>query len=290
MRIRLAKRIGFCFGVKRAIEMAEKALEYNDDVYSLGSVIHNRQVVKKLSDKGLKVVRGIDGIKGGTVVVSSHGISPAVAGRIREKGLKLIDTTCPFVLNAQRIAKSLGDEGYRVVIVGDSEHPEVKALRGFVPDVCVVKNKKEAMRLAVRPHSRISVISQTTQSTANFLDVVRVITGKKPGELKVINTICKDVEERQNSAVALARKVDAMLVIGGRNSANTRRLFELCRKICRNSHLLETERDIRRGWYDTAECVGITSGASTPDWIVKRVVEVIRVKHKAKSAKRLRKK
>ncbi len=273
MKVRLAKKIGFCFGVKRAIEMARKALEENRDVYSLGSIIHNRQVVEDLSKMGLKVITNLDGIKSGTIVISSHGISPKVAAKIRKRGFNIIDTTCPFVLNAQRIAKSLSDAGYHVIIVGEARHPEVKALVDFVTTrVSVVRGGDEAKRLKVRPDEKVSIIAQTTQALDNFLEVVRVISEKRPKELKVMNTICKDVKERQMAAAELTRNVEMMFVVGGRNSANTNRLLEICRRISKNAYLLETEKDLNGRSIGPSKIVGITSGASTPDWIVKKVV------------------
>jgi len=279
MKIVLSKRIGFCFGVKRAIDMAKAALKKNKDVYSLGSVIHNKQVVDKLSKMGLKVIDGIEGIKKGVVVVSSHGISPKIVDRIKKAGLGLIDTTCPFVLNAQRIAKSLSDSGYDVIIVGEASHPEVKALVDFVSrKVFVVKDKNEAKALKLKPNERVSIIAQTTQSMDNFLDVVRIILDKKPKELKVVNTICRDVEERQETARQLTKEVDAMFIVGGRNSANTKRLFEVCRSISKRTQLLETEKDLKGRLIRSASTIGITSGASTPEWIVERVVKKIKKK------------
>ncbi len=258
--------------------MAEKALKRNKDIYSLGSIIHNEQVVKDLARKGLKVIKDIKGIKSGTVVISSHGISPKVAGDIAKRGIKIIDTTCPFVLNAQRIAKKISDEGYVTVIVGDANHPEVKALVDFVSGgskVFVVKDKSQAKALKFRPGEKISVISQTTQSPDNFIDVVRAILDKRPKEARIFNTICRDAEERQALAKALAKEAGLMLIIGGRHSANTRRLFEVCRKISKKSYLIETERELNKSWLKTKQTVGITSGASTPDWVVKKVVDEI---------------
>lgn len=282
MKVILAKRIGFCFGVKRAIDMAENALRENERVCSLGSIIHNAQVVEGLSRKGLEVIKDIGRLSCGAIVASSHGISPKVAARIKEKGLKLIDTTCPFVLNAQRIAKHLSDAGYSVIIVGDRNHPEVKALVDFVSkNVFVVKDAKEARALELNRNAKISVISQTTQSMDNFLNVVRTILEKMPKELRIINTICKDVEERQGAARALAKGVDAILVVGGRNSANTKRLSEVCKSISGNSHFVETEKELKRSWFKDARVIGITSGASTPDWIVKRVVDKIKKRNLA---------
>ncbi len=277
MRIVLAKKIGFCFGVRRAVGLAEKALRENEKVYSLGSIIHNRQVVDALSKKGLRVVRDIGGIKRGTVVISSHGISPEIAKNIKTKGLGLIDTTCPFVLNAQMIARSLSNQGYKVIIVGEAAHPEVKALVGFVSkDALVVKDKKIAEGLKLKDREKISIISQTTQSTKNFSEVVKAILKSKLKDIKIINTICKDTEERQKAARMLAKSVDAMVVVGGRNSANTKRLFAVCKEILKNSHLVETEKDLKKSWFKHARVVGVTSGASTPDWIVKKVINEIK--------------
>lgn len=277
MKVRLAKRIGFCFGVKRAVAMAEKALEDNKEISSLGSLIHNEQVVSGLAKKGLKVVKGVGNIRGGAVVISSHGLSPKTSKEIAKRGIKIIDTTCPFVLNAQRIARHLSEEDYSVVIVGDSNHPEVKALVDFAAGkVIVVRDSREAGRLNLKGCEKIGVISQTTQSPANFLDVVKVVLEKRPKEIKIFNTICNDAEERQRLASLLSRQVDLMLVVGGRDSANTKRLFEVCRKILKNTHLIETEKGLEKGWFKKGQVVGITSGASTPDWIIKKVVDRIK--------------
>ena len=276
-----AQEIGFCFGVKRAVTMAEAALKDREPIYSLGSIIHNRQVVEGLSRRGLKVISDARLIKKGRLVIASHGISPKVAKAIAARGVNIIDATCPFVLNAQKIAKRLSGEGYEVVIVGDAGHPEVKALVDFAPKrVYVVKDEKEARALKLKKGRKISVISQTTQSTENFLAVVGTILESKPKEIRIFNTICKDAEERQALAKELAGRVGLMLVVGGRDSANTRRLYEVCKKVLNNSHLIETEKDLRRSWLKPAGSVGITSGASTPEWLVKRVVHTIERLHK----------
>lgn len=276
MKTRLAKRIGFCFGVKRAVEMAETSLKSKGPICSLGSIIHNEQVVELLSKKGLKVIKDVNKIRGGACVISSHGISPAIAWAIKKRGVRLIDTTCPFVLNAQRIAKSLSGGPYGVIIVGDAKHPEIKALVGYVQgDARVVKDARDAKRLKIGQGGKFIVISQTTQSAKNFLDTVHVISEKKPRELRIFNTICGDAEERQDAAKALAASVDVMLVVGGRNSANTKRLLEVSRSVRKKSYLIETEKDLRKRWLRHARSVGITSGASTPDWLVAKVVEKI---------------
>jgi len=281
IKVRLAKKTGFCFGVKRAVEMAEAALEAKGPIFSLGSIIHNKQVVKDLAQKGLKVVNSEADVTGGTCIISSHGISPVTAKRIVRRGIKLIDTTCPFVLKAQRIANSLSKEAYNVIIVGDVLHPEVKALVDFVDTKAfIVKDGKSAERLKLDKGSKYIVIAQTTQSKSNFSDAVRAISKKSCAGLKVFNTVCRDAEERQAAALLLARTVDAMFVVGGNNSANTRRLYEVSRRALKRAHLIETEAGIKKSWLKGKASVGITSGASTPEWIVGRVVErIIRFRH-----------
>lgn len=279
MKIVLAKRIGFCFGVKRAVRMAGEAIASGKRISSLGSIIHNREVVEALAKRGLKVVKRIDGLRGDceALVISSHGIGPKTARRIKKSGVKIIDTTCPFVLKAQQTAGRLGKEGYSVVIAGDAKHPEVRALVDFAPKgTRVVKDAAGAARLKISSRDRISVLSQTTQSSSNFLEIVKALAAKKPKELRVFNTICNDAEERQALASALASRVDAMLVIGSSHSANTRRLYEVCRKILKNSHLVETEGGLRRVWFTNVRTVGIASGASTPDRAVQQVVKSVK--------------
>jgi len=281
MRVKLAKKVGFCFGVRRAIEMAEEVLKKKDKAYSLGSIIHNKQVVEGLSRKGLKVIKHIDEAARGVIVISSHGISPDVSDAISRRSLKLVDTTCPFVRNAQEMARSLNREGYKIIIVGDVNHPEVKALFCFAGKCAhVVKDAKGLKDLKLKPNQKIGILSQTTQSMDNFLSVVKVIIDVKPKDLKVFNTICRDAEERQAAAREISGKVDLMLIVGGKNSANTKRLFEVCKKILRKSYLVETEEDLKDFWFKDVSVAGITSGASTPDNIVRRVVSAVAFKHR----------
>ena len=276
IKVRLAKKTGFCFGVKRAVEMAEAALKVKGPIFSLGSIIHNKQVVKALALKGLKVVNNEADVTGGACIISSHGISPVTAKRIVKRGVKLIDTTCPFVLKAQRIAKSLSDKAYNVIIVGDVLHPEVRALVDFVATRSfVVKDGRSAERLKLDKKSRYIVIAQTTQSKSNFAHAVRAISKKRCAGLKVFNTVCRDAEERQAAALLLAGTVDAMFVVGGNNSANTKRLYEVSRRALKESYLIETEAGIKKSWLKGKASVGITSGASTPEWIVNQVVAKI---------------
>lgn len=279
MKVVLAGKTGFCFGVKRAVTMAGSAIKNNRPIYSLGSIIHNKQVVEALSKKGLKAINSADSIDKGTLVISSHGLSPRIAALISKKGIKIIDTTCPFVLKAQDTAKRLKDEGYHIIIVGDAAHPEVKALVDFAGDrAFVIKDEEAAAAFKPDKGAKFSIIAQTTQSTENFSRVVKIISGKVAGGLEVFNTICKDAEERQAQAKKLAKEVDAMVVVGGRDSANTRRLFEVCKKILKKSYHAETEDDVKAVWFKGLKKVGVTSGASTPEFIIKRVVKKIQKK------------
>jgi len=281
MVIKQAKKTGFCFGVKRAVEMAEEVLKREGRAYSLGSIIHNAQVVEDLSKRGLKVIDDISDAKGGCIVISSHGISPIVADDISRRSLKLVDTTCPFVSNAQEIARSLSRAGYRVIIVGDANHPEVRALKGFAGSKsCVVKDAEGVKGLKIKHSDKVGLLSQTTQSMDNFLKSIRAAIDKRAKELRVFNTICADARDRQADAAKVARTVDLMLIVGGKNSANTKRLFNVCKKVLGKSYLIETELDLNEAWFKGVDSIGITSGASTPDWMVKRVIKFIRNKRK----------
>lgn len=283
MPVKLADKVGFCFGVKRAVTMAEDVIKKEVRAYSLGSLIHNKQVVEELSAKGLKVIDDIGKAQSGCIVISSHGISPKKAEEIKRRSLKLVDTTCPFVKNAQDMARRLSRDGYRIIIVGDARHPEVKALVGFAGKrVSVVRDVLGLRALRLKPKEKIGILSQTTQAMDNFLPVVRAVIESKPGELRVFNTICADAEDRQRSAKELAGEVDLMLIVGGKNSANTKRLLSVCKKILKDSYLIETCKDMKDAWFKGVKSAGITSGASTPDWIVKKVANAAKTKIKSK--------
>ena len=287
MSVKLAKKTGFCFGVKRAVKMAEEALLRKRPIYSLGSIIHNEQVVRDLSKKGLKVIGNINNIKKGVLLISSHGLSPRKQSSILRRGIDIIDTTCPFVLKAQKIAKRLSDEGYAVVIVGDAQHPEVEALVDFAGEnVFVVKDKAEAISLKLSKNDKVSIISQTTQSKSNFSDVVKIVAGRGPKELAVFSTICEDAERRQAHASSLSRQMDLMIVVGGKSSANTRRLLDVCAANSTRAYLIETEAELKSSWFKPGQSIGVASGASTPDWIVEKVVDRINKKLQKRRSKK----
>lgn len=271
MKIRIAENAGFCYGVRRAIKIADEALEKNNTIYSLGPIIHNPQVVSEYESKGLKVIENISEAKN-AVLIRSHGISPQIYQLISKKNLECIDATCPFVKEAQDYAKKLYEEDYCVVIVGDKNHPEVQAHIAYANyKAQVINSKEEAANIQAQ---KIGVISQTTQSVDNFVSIVSELV-KSAKEIRIFNTICDATEKRQESAKELAKVSDIMIVIGGKNSANTRKLYEICLNFCKKVYHIETKQEIKKEWFDNVENIGITAGASTPSWLIEDVIKAI---------------
>ena len=278
MEIKISGSTGFCFGVKQAVSLSENALsKKNGRIYSIGPIIHNSQVVERLKSNGLTPIENADNIKEGTIIVSSHGAGAKLKDTIKESaGLKIIDATCPFVKKIQERTKALYNKGYKVVIVGKAEHPEVKALKGFTAgEAIVIKNREEAVNAEIK-ELRVGVVSQSTYSQEAFMEIVSILLEKPFSELRVFNTICKDTLKRQDSAKGLANSVDAMVVVGGKNSANTRRLVEVCKSNGRETYHIEDSTELDNSWFRGKESVGIASGASTPDWVVQEVINTIR--------------
>ncbi|NLO89723.1 MAG: bifunctional 4-hydroxy-3-methylbut-2-enyl diphosphate reductase/30S ribosomal protein S1 [Clostridia bacterium] len=271
MEIIIADYAGFCFGVKRAIELAEKTIKSSDKpVYSLGPLIHNPQVVEKFEKLGLKNTAGIEDITEGTLIIRSHGVAPEIFAKAEEKNLKLVDATCPFVRRAQKLVQNLKENGYQVVVVGDKNHPEVIALVGWADnEAIVVKNEEEALKVSQYP--KIGVVAQTTQREDNFNRVVSVLRNKAE-DLLVYNTICHATRDRQEAARDLARRGDVVVVIGGHNSSNTRKLAEVCAGTGTVTYHIETADELQSLWFKNKRRVGVTAGASTPDWIIEEVV------------------
>lgn len=245
------------------------ARETNNNIYTLGPLIHNPQVVEDLSRKGIQVVQDISDIPEGVIIVRSHGVGPEVFSKAREMGLHIIDATCPFVKKAQELAKELDDQGYQVIVVGDKEHPEVTGIIGWTGHRgIVVEIPEQAEKL--QPMKKIGVISQTTQPEENFKKIVSVLENKAE-DIKTFNTICHATRDRQDAAVELAKKVDVMFVIGGKNSANTLKLARLCTQTGTPTYHIETAGEIEREWIKGQKIIGIAAGASTPDWIIEEV-------------------
>lgn len=274
MKITIASGCGFCSGVKRAIKLAEDCAENDKEVYTLGPLIHNLQVVQRLEEKGVKAVDSIDKILSGTVLFRSHGVKPEDFIKAEKKHLKVIDGTCPIVSRVQRLAEKLTEEGYSVVIVGDPNHPEVEGIVSRARDAIVVRGPDEAKRIR---RKRLGIIAQTTQTLSNLRAVVSQVM-ETASEIKVYNTICKAVLRLQESSCKLAESVDILLVVGGVSSANTKRLFLLAKGINPNTYHIEGKGDMRLEWLHQREKIGITAGTSTPSWVIDEVVEEIKTK------------
>lgn len=274
MEIIVAKGSGFCFGVKRAVNLAFDAAErYKKDIYSLGPIIHNPQVVEALTREGVEHISSIDQVESGVIILRSHGISsPGLLDDARAKGLDIIDATCPFVKKAQQYARMLVEEGYQVILVGDEKHPEVKSIIGHAGGEIIVTEDYESIHDRIKNNIKIGILAQTTQSYGKFSDII-VKCLKNAEEIKIFNTICDATDLRQKETVELAKMVDLMIVIGGRNSANTARLAAICEDTGREVHLIETEAEIEEVWFKDVKRVGITAGASTPKWLIEGVVD-----------------
>jgi 4-hydroxy-3-methylbut-2-enyl diphosphate reductase len=273
MKIILAKRAGFCFGVKRATQMAFEAAGMDKKTFTLGPIIHSPQVVNKLEEMGVKVLKNLNSMDQGTIIIRSHGVAAGEIDEAMQKKLEIVDATCPFVKKAQEHVKSLSETGYGVVVVGDADHPEVQGIVSYGRDkVFVVGSGEEVKKLPKM--SKIGVVAQTTQSFENLKNVVSECL-LRGGEIRVFNTICDATAVRQEEAKELACQVDCMLVVGGFNSANTRRLAEVCAEIQPRTHHIETAAEINSSWFDGVERVGVTAGASTPKWIIDEVMAMI---------------
>ncbi|MFC1946249.1 4-hydroxy-3-methylbut-2-enyl diphosphate reductase [Chloroflexota bacterium] len=273
--IEKAEKTGFCFGVRRAVNTLEKLAGSRGGVETLGAVVHNEQVLERLAKLGVRVAPDIPAITGDVIVTSSHGVTPETEETLKNRNLEVVSTTCPFVLRAQGAARRLAEAGFHVIVYGDRDHPEVTGILGWARGKGLATTTvAEVNRLTPLPR-RLGILSQTTQVPAYFLDFVKGIIDSgfvKDSEIRIVDTICHDIRERQESALALARRVDLMLVIGGPKSANTKRLGELCAAVTR-THLIETAAGISPRWLDGVERVGVTSGASTPESVVEEVIE-----------------
>ena len=274
-KIEKATKTGFCFGVRRAINLLEKVARERGGVETLGAVVHNQQVLKKLSDIGVRVVNKIDDIKGNVVVTSSHGVSPALEEELRSRHIDVISTTCPFVRRAQVSARRLAESGFFVIVYGDAQHPEVKGILGWAKDRgLAILNEEPITKLEPLPR-RLGILSQTTQVPAHFAEFTKKIIDHaltKDSEIRIIDTICHDIRERQATALELAHRADLMLVVGGRSSANTNRLAELCSQVT-ETLLIETAEEIQPEWTQGKNLIGVTAGASTAEQSVEEVMK-----------------
>ena len=274
LKIEKASDIGFCFGVRRALDILEKTVLKQGKIETLGAIVHNRPVLRKLAASGVRIAGEIANIKGDIVAVSAHGISPQVERELKARRIEVIDTTCPFVRRAQIAARRLSRAGFFVVIYGDTLHPEIKGVLGWADRGGKATLDAQAIAGLKPLPRRIGVLSQTTQVPAHFNEFVKDVVGTASGkdsELRIIDTICHDSRKRQASAIELAGRVDMMLVIGGHSSANTNRLAQLCSEVT-TTYLIEKSEEIKDIWLRGKEHIGITSGASTSEDTINEVV------------------
>jgi 4-hydroxy-3-methylbut-2-en-1-yl diphosphate reductase len=275
MDVKIARTAGFCWGVRRTVdrvmEVAEKA---GGQVVTLGPIIHNPQAVERMRRKGVETVGSVAEIaEGSTVVVRTHGAVKSELDSAEARGLEVVDGTCPYVKYPQAIAQRLSREGYHLVLVGDADHAEVKGVASYAEGPFTIV--KPGGPIPAVPSKKVAVIAQTTCIGAEFERVVGALALRHK-EVRAVNTICSDTDERQDDARQLAREVDAVVVVGGKNSANTRHLAEICRGIQPRTWHVETEEELEPDWFRGCRVVGISAGASTPDWVVDGVAERLR--------------
>lgn len=272
MQILTAHYSGFCEGVERAYQIALEQTKTGQPVFMLGNLVHNTQVIEKFKCLGVKTVKNIAEIPAGakgTLLISAHGVPPQVYEEAKGLGLEIIDTTCAWVKKAQRIAKELNEESRTVIIIGDKGHVEVKGLVGWAGGQAkVIEDIKDIKNIN---GTKVGIIAQTTQAEEQFKNIVAAIK-RKIADVKEFNTICGATSKRQNAAVELAKKVDLILVIGDKMSANTKRLSELCSNTGTETHQIQTVAELNLSWLKGKNKIGITAGASTPDWVIQEVV------------------
>lgn len=280
MEILMAKSAGFCFGVKRAVETVYEQTGRGEKIYTFGPIIHNEQVVSDLEEKGVSVLAAEEDlarIKEGTVIIRSHGVSKKIYELIEKQGLECVDATCPFVRRIHRIVEKESAQGKQIVIIGNAGHPEVEGIMGWShTPAFVAETKEEVENLGCSREKKICIVSQTTFNYNKFQELVEIF--KKRGYyISVVNTICNATEERQTEAREIAAKVDAMIVIGGKHSSNTRKLYEICSRECVNTYFIQTLDDLHLELPKSVRLVGITAGASTPNKIIEEVQNYVRI-------------
>lgn len=275
MKVIIAEYAGFCFGVKRAIDAAEEATRgsKSKQIYSLGPLIHNNQVVKEFKEKGLRPVDNIEGLEGEKVIIRSHGIPRDVEKKMQDLNIELIDGTCPYVKAVHKRVEKYKNDGYKIIIIGDKNHPEIIGINGWCDNEGVIINTEEDAKKLPK-YDKICVVSQTTNTIEKFNKISNILLDKSV-EVEIFNTICNATNLRQKAAMELSKQVDAMVVIGGYHSSNTNKLAEVSRKYCKKVYHIESIEDLPLQELTKFNTIGITAGASTPDWIIKEVVDTM---------------
>lgn len=276
MQVLLADEYGFCFGVERAVEMVEEALGEGDTVRSLGPLIHNEQEMQRLGKFGVTTVSEPVQIKRGeTAVIRAHGVTPQIQKELEEKASKVVDATCPFVTRVQRLAARAAEQDRHVIIVGSPDHPEMIGVKGYAPNHAFIIRDETEVGTLPRLRNPL-VVSQTTIKVQTFFDTAEAIKSKTDDDVQIVNTICSATKDRQEAARALAGMVDAFYIIGGRHSSNSVKLLGVCKEQCEKSFLVETEEEINPKDLVGAKTVGVTAGASTPEWLIQKIVAHLR--------------
>lgn len=280
MKVITAKSAGFCFGVKRAVDTVYEEINRGGKIYTYGEIIHNEEVVKDFESKGVTVLNSreeLERLESGTVIIRSHGVSRDIYELIRKKPeIRLVDATCPFVVKIHNIVEEESKAGKEIVVIGDASHPEVQGIIGFSDTpVSVVQTREEAEKFSPSGDNGVCVVSQTTFNYSKFKELVEIFT-KKGYSINTVNTICSATEQRQTEAREIASQVDVMIVIGGKHSSNTRKLYEICSEECRDTRHIQTLDDLNLGSPESIHCVGITAGASTPNYIIEEVQSYVR--------------
>ena len=286
MKVKVAETAGFCFGVKRAVDKVYQLIEEGiHPIYTLGPIIHNEEVVSDLAERGVEVIEEKDlaSLSGGTVVIRSHGVGKQIYQELREYHLDYVDVTCPFVLKIHRIVEKESLAGKHIIIFGDPDHPEVRGICGWCEgSYTVLKNREETENFTPPAEKDVCVVSQTTFNYNKFKELVEILCKKRYynsvlNMSNILNTICNATEERQKEAQNIAGEVDTMLVIGGKHSSNTQKLFEICKEECGNTYYIQTPVDLDSEMFHHSSYVGITAGASTPKKIIEEVQEHVRI-------------
>jgi len=274
-KINIAKNAGFCFGVKRAVSMALNGVKKHNDVYMLGDIVHNEYVIERIKNAGIKTAKNVDQIKEGALLLRAHGTTPEIYNEAKKKGLKIIDATCPLVFEIHKIAKTLEKDGYKVVIIGDYNHDEVIGIASQIKNPIIIAKPEDVKKNIKMIIKRIGVVVQSTQNIENTKKIIAELI-PKCRELKFMDTICGPTKSYQREIRSMPKKNDIMIIVGSFKSANTNRLTEISESLNPNTYQVESENDLKPEWFKTADSVGITAGASTPDWIINKVVEKIR--------------